>query len=101
MGETADIAAGNNFGTAGDDGAGLFFAELVGDLRLIQVVGARAAAAKMGVKQFDDLGSGNCAEQRTWFSAHSLSICEMAGVMICDASWDVGCGWRLAQSEAL
>jgi hypothetical protein len=56
--EATDVAAGDDGGAAGDDGPGLFLAESGGDLGLVEVVGAGAAATEMGIGQLDDFAPG-------------------------------------------
>ena len=100
MREATDVAASDNGGAAGNDGAGFFLAESCGYLGLVEVVGASAAATKVGIGELNDFGAGDGAEQRAGFGAYALSISEVAGVVISDAVWDVCGRRRLAQAEA-
>jgi hypothetical protein len=58
LGQAADVAADHGLRAAGDHGARLLFTERFGDGGLIEIVGARAAAAELRTCQFAHLHSG-------------------------------------------
>ena len=63
LGEATNVPRGHHFGARRDDCSGLLLAELGGDLRLIEVVGAGAAAAHLGIGQFAEFHAWNTAQQ--------------------------------------
>src|SRR3954452_10036637 len=66
------------------DGAGFAFAELVGCLRLDEVVDSGGAAAAC-VREFENVDTGNAVEKVAGLLADALGVEQVTGVLIGDA----------------
>ena len=84
LGETADIASGDEVGVGGEDVLGFLFAEGVGDFGLVDVVGAGGAAAEVGVGYLGEGGARDHFEQIAGLGGDALGVGEVAGVVVGD-----------------
>ncbi len=81
--------------------SGLLLAERGGDLRLIEVISAGAAATDLSIRQLAKFHAGNAAQQLARLPADALRMREVAGIVIGDLAWKPSAGRRLAQAEPL
>lgn len=63
LGEAADVSARDDIRAGGDDGRGFLSAERCCDFGLVDIVGAGAAAADVGVGEFEKFEAGDGAEE--------------------------------------
>ena len=81
VGSDDDVRSGRR------DVRGLAEAELGGHVRLDEVEDAGAAAADLGLGQRNDRDVRNGGQEPARLLPHSLSVCEVAGVVVRDAEW--------------
>jgi hypothetical protein len=100
LGETADVAHGDEVGGGGGDVVGLEGAEGGGGFGFVDVVGAGAAAAGIAVGDFAESDVRDLAEEGARGAADALGVAEVAGVVVGDAERAGGRGdGREAEAE--
>ena len=85
LGEAADVASGDPACTSLADGGGFAVAQIVGDFRLIHVVGACGAAADFAIRNLYDGDAGNGTEQFAGGGAHALGVAPSRCIGVEDA----------------
>lgn len=98
LGETADVAHGDEVGGGGRDVVGLQGAEGGGGFGFVDVVGAGAAAAGIAVGDFAESDVRDLAEEGARGAADALGVAEVAGVVVGDAE-RAGWGWDGREAE--
>jgi hypothetical protein len=81
--QAADVAACQDLGAGGEEGARLLLAEPRRDLRVLEVVDPRRAAAQLPVGRLDE-GGADCGEEAAWGGPLALSVRQVAGVVVGD-----------------
>src|SRR5438270_7122632 len=80
--DAAWISGCHHFGAARHHRVGLALAEPPRHLRLGEVVSAGAAAAELAVGELDELETSHRAQQRTRLAAYTLTVREVARVVV-------------------
>src|SRR5262245_40258365 len=84
LGDAAGVARNDDAGPGLADALDLPPGQLTRDLRLQDIVDARAAAAELAVRQLDQADAGNTAQERAGLAPHLLPVGKMAGIVIRD-----------------
>jgi hypothetical protein len=84
VGQAAGIAGRHDGGFGGDDVLELAVQQLIGHLRLDQIVDARAAAAPSALRQLRQCELGNGAQNLARLRGDLLAVAQMAGFVVSD-----------------